>query len=1219
MKGYLSDMFTGKAPTMAQMTFPQSHIIYAESIQKANKIVKRGGYFVLCSETVVELYKASATPDIQFKTAAEGLTPVFSDLGFKSEKECKTFFAKDYRKLRISLGEDGKTTDWILMKQARRSKDMTSADDFMINEMALNGTVTTSCLPGQNDNYKKEKPAEGWRKERKRERKALQNSPAYIRGSLFTLAKKREPKGSNEGGKEVMKEETKGEKVTADKNKKEEVTEQNTEMEEVVAKEGGIKCSRYFAFVRNILEKKREKRARQREERGEQEGITPLRENEPQLQVNDQYPLSRGETASGDEEDWSEGPPSLISTSEEYSSEEEGNGSDADHTSTSGEESSHGHAAVPANTSGEESSDDENSTVPPLRLRGGGPGSGEDSDEMTDCTEEREGQGKLTEAPNYENVEDIENISARGEGDTKADSPKKGGDIEQESGSSEDKKRTSAEADKTFDHGKGKRPAYMKGGKQLRDNRQHTYDFHEDEDELKDISGDDSDGDPAFEPAKKAKYEDQKRTPQNIFKARRDADLEGKWKTVGGVTPEEDANNRTKYGSYNSKVLSLLVHTLAKQKGIDLSTTLLGPAFFRELVKKHGAVKGGNRLAPYTNYHYAQKKWRTEFCTQKPSGARMLADVHLYQPPQKDKIPCKDCKAKTDDELFKDNIIEKLCESQHAAATEQQVLDTSPDKAKGDSQKQVTVGSQDRDQGPISAKSDNTITLQTSDSNACPHCFKTVGDLKRHIRGNCRAKKENLTDCELCGAKILVHCLNEHQNGRTDKVTGKKIFDGCREKQARGAKEKTICKVCGKSVGREYINRHMKKQHEVHGIAAPQVDVGQQPAANAKMKDVNTALPACTEINAGIQPTQPGRQEDNPNKSSKGSSGRRVSYSRSEWTAASEAAMDAVVEKIRRQQELAQRLTQASMIQMGRQFMEASGIQVSAPNVLIPPDGNCLFSSAAHSMDPQLIGLALDEAATVLRVASVEQSLDLLDTLEGNNLEALQAAASSGSSREEFPSRQEVRSELQTYRMSGEYAGGLGDVMPQILSSYLRVPILIIDFTPSHGSTMTYFVSPEDVFGIQATSNMPHVFLRQGDHFVNLIIPQESREPLEAAYVHSMRDKKKEKTEASDDSCKEQTTSKKRDRSPSPSSGGKESSTSTPQHTSSNRMPDDQITPSDSSGQDTTESGPRYVAPNPAYGDRRQLVRDAVKRDNAFTIYRRTVCYIFFCLGVGVG
>ena len=117
----------------------------------------------------MELYKASATPEVGFKIATEGLTPAFSELGSKGKTGCKTFFAKDYRKLRISLGEDGRTTDWILTKEAKRSNDMTStvkvADEFIVK--AMSGTVTTSCMPVQNDNYEKAKPTEGLRKERK--------------------------------------------------------------------------------------------------------------------------------------------------------------------------------------------------------------------------------------------------------------------------------------------------------------------------------------------------------------------------------------------------------------------------------------------------------------------------------------------------------------------------------------------------------------------------------------------------------------------------------------------------------------------------------------------------------------------------------------------------------------------------------------------------------------------------------------------------------------------------------------------------------------------------------------------------------------------------------------------------------------------------------------------------------------------------------------------
>ena len=76
MKGYLAAMFTGKAPSMAQVTFPQSHIIYAGSLREAHQIIEQGGYVVLHSGTV-ELYKASATEEVGFKMATEGLTPAF--------------------------------------------------------------------------------------------------------------------------------------------------------------------------------------------------------------------------------------------------------------------------------------------------------------------------------------------------------------------------------------------------------------------------------------------------------------------------------------------------------------------------------------------------------------------------------------------------------------------------------------------------------------------------------------------------------------------------------------------------------------------------------------------------------------------------------------------------------------------------------------------------------------------------------------------------------------------------------------------------------------------------------------------------------------------------------------------------------------------------------------------------------------------------------------
>ena len=190
LRDHLGSMFTGHVlPRCPTITFPQSSIIYADSLQQAHRILKDQGYFVVSSEEV-ELFKASANQEINFKSATKGLTPAFSELRFKREEGKKTFFAKDYKKLRIKIGERGETTDWILMKQAKRC----STNFIINNNKALGGPVTTNSLHGQNSNHEKEKAVDGWRRERKKLKQALKNSPAYIRGSLYTPAKKKEKK-----------------------------------------------------------------------------------------------------------------------------------------------------------------------------------------------------------------------------------------------------------------------------------------------------------------------------------------------------------------------------------------------------------------------------------------------------------------------------------------------------------------------------------------------------------------------------------------------------------------------------------------------------------------------------------------------------------------------------------------------------------------------------------------------------------------------------------------------------------------------------------------------------------------------------------------------------------------------------------------------------------------------------------------------------------------
>ena len=104
LKGYVRAMLTGRAPfDPPGVTFPKSHMIHAGSIRQAHEMIKDGGYFVV-SKDAIQLFKASTSQaEVNFQFATEGKTAVFSELG-RAKEGSKTFFARDYWKLRISLG-----------------------------------------------------------------------------------------------------------------------------------------------------------------------------------------------------------------------------------------------------------------------------------------------------------------------------------------------------------------------------------------------------------------------------------------------------------------------------------------------------------------------------------------------------------------------------------------------------------------------------------------------------------------------------------------------------------------------------------------------------------------------------------------------------------------------------------------------------------------------------------------------------------------------------------------------------------------------------------------------------------------------------------------------------------------------------------------------------------------------------------------------------------
>ena len=88
-------------------------------------------------------------------------------------------------------------------------------------------------------------------------------------------------------------------------------------------------------------------------------------------------------------------------------------------------------------------------------------------------------------------------------------------------------------------------------------------------------------------------------------------------------------------GLVQNRFLSFHVHHLALKMNKNLSSEPLRNGFFEVLVEKHGDGKGSTRSLPYKSARSANRRWLENFCNEDK--------LHIYQPPQSAKVPCRDC------------------------------------------------------------------------------------------------------------------------------------------------------------------------------------------------------------------------------------------------------------------------------------------------------------------------------------------------------------------------------------------------------------------------------------------------------------------------------------------------------------------------------------------------------------------------------------------------
>ena len=503
---------------------------------------------------------------------------------------------------------------------------------------------------------------------------------------------------------------------------------------------------------------------------------------------------------------------------------------------------------------------------------------------------------------------------------------------------------------------------------------------------------------------------------------------------------------------------------MANKKGIELGKTVLKDQFFEEFVSQYGTLTGGARYGPYTSANYIKKKWRSTFCIKKKtkSGA-IIADVHLYDEPQEEKTPCHLCNPVMDAGENIDIHIGENIESPHAE---------SPTRMDNYSTIAPTRTENDKKE---------TQTLRY-----CPSCSRTVRNVKRHLQENCSIHKG--LQCPHCLSMFSASTLKRHVNDRINKETGEIIVYGCAKnmerKQSVFSKKlvhgRVTCQLCGKNLKKRSMYNHMKKLHSQYPWIKSQILSSiQQEGRESVNSTPSQYTSTCT-----------GQKSGSP----------KIYVTRKQMSeACREAQLQLNISEAQRHslKENNINLTQVQMIQSGIQFAQRLGIHLNTSNVSIPMDGNCLWSCISHSFQPDLSGVALHKDATRLRMIAVGRAVAAISHLNIEGLEDLQAAAADTSNRDPV-NREQLKEILTDYINDGTYQGPMGDILPQVASSFLQTPILIIEI--SKGLPAGYFLNPKNIFNMESKYDTPIVIVRQAQHYEVLIVPEESRKPLQNAY-----------------------------------------------------------------------------------------------------------------------
>ena len=181
-------------------------------------------------------------------------------------------------------------------------------------------------------------------------------------------------------------------------------------------------------------------------------------------------------------------------------------------------------------------------------------------------------------------------------------------------------------------------------------------------------------------------------------------------------------------------------------------------------------------------------------------------------------------------------------------------------------------------------------------------------------------------------------------------------------------------------------------------------------------------------------------------------------------------------------------------LQEGISFMhDAMGITVTRPPFTVALDGDCLTNAIA--IDPNINRTEEQNAehGTAIRQMIFRRTIEHVRIMSPESVQVLQATAGVGS-------KEELLRLLEDYTQNGRWSGDIGDLMPQMVSSFTNTPLFVIAIDPDNNQTSGYFFNPRHIFDMPELNSVPAVLVRQNKHYNRLLVSKQAEAALTLMY-----------------------------------------------------------------------------------------------------------------------